>query len=492
MSGLTVVNCTPGMDELENDFAQKLTLGNAPKAAPRKTKKSVKKEPKKKEEDKKLTEEEVKRLVEKRVFEAQMKLLESDVTEEELKAAADLLLPVHYDEVVEERVAASKCGYPCCHNKLTKKKPKGKYYFTADKVYDMTHANDFCSDRCNLASRVFQKTLKSVPLLMRVSYKDIADLVKNGAKKEEFDNKPDGHVSFGSESVVEHEIDDLGIAIGGVDEEKIRERMKGDDSADDTAAALHVPVINPSAIEGYDPMAFRNANVSLPGTSCNLESKANYNMLGFEYDVDVDLEDDEFDNEEEEEEDFFDDMSNDNDDDDDDDEGFPKLSALSERYKDLRLSEEEWVSFFLDEWKTDYTNLAVRKMEMPSEAKKIGPTAVSPGDKDATLRKGSFVNMIKLRYRVLEEKYGLPFVYIKNMVNEILNTFMFRDQVPAFSEKQLMMFCLVFCEIVRTRFFDRENPSLSAAVLIASQEAMKAYGISNDRINSIIRRFFKS
>ena len=504
MTEFTVVNCTPGMENLEKDFAEKLTIDDKKKkksssvsnsskasgkakAKPTSGKKKVVKKATKKPAKKVITKEEITALVEERAFKTQEKLCLNDVTPEELKEAGKLMLPEHYDEVVEDRVVSGKCGYPCCPNSVKGKKPLGKYYFSLTKVYDMSHVNDFCSKECNLASRLFRRSLEDIPLLMRSGYKDIADIVDNGETESEKDRaakkKEDIIATFGSESVIEHEIDDSGIAIGGVDEDKIRESMKsgGND------ATKYTP-LNPNAVEGYEVPAFRNANISVPGTSCNLEFKGNYNMYGFEYDDDDDYFEVEEDEEEDDDEGFVDDYE---------DEGmmgeeeeeFNEERALSERYKFMRLSEEGWVTFYLREWKTDFTGMEIRKLEMPLEAEKIGPTMVSQGDDDGVSRKEAFGYMIDTRFKMLMDKYDFPFIAVRNGAYGILNTFMFRDQVPAFSEKQIVMFCLVLAEIVRSRVLDRDDPVMSAAVLVSSRKIMSAYKIPNDKIDDIIRSF---
>ena len=493
MTEFTVVNCTPGMDGLEKDFTEKLTLDDKKKkkktnvkvsgkgkAKPSSGKKKVAKKPEKKA----ITRKDITALIEERTFKTQEKLCLNDVTPEELKEAGKLLLPEHYDEVVEERVASRKCGYPCCPNSIAGKKPLGKYYYSLTKVYDMTHVNDFCSKECNLASRLFRKTLEEIPLLMRSGYKDIADIIDNeeSTSREGSSTKKEKDViaTFGSESVIEHEIDDSGIAIGGVDEEKIRESMKSGNNE-----TVKYTALNPNTVEGYEMPAFRNANVSTPGTSCNLGLKGNYNMFGFEYDDDDDDDDEDYFDEECEKED--------NDDegfiDDDEEEENTEERAMSERYKFMRLSEEGWVTFFLREWKTDYTAMEIRKLEMPKEAEKIGPTMMAQEDEDSISRKESFGYMIDTRYKMLMDKYNFPFTTIRNGAYGILNTFMYRDQIPAFSEKQIVMFCLVLAEIVRTKVLDRDDPVMSAAVLVSSRKIMSAYKIPNNKIDDIIRGF---
>lgn len=520
MSNFTVVNCTPGMDGLEKDFAEKLTLEDVKKRKATKsnvksnTKSNVKSNTKniktrkdgknsqskgsnekKKAPKKVITREEVLALVDERSYKAQEKLCLNDVTPEELKEIGKLILPEHYDEVIEDRVVSHKCGYPCCSNKIGEKKQTGKYYFSLTKVYDISHVGDFCSKECNLASRIFRNSIENVPLLMRIGYKDIADLINNGSKedieeaegKKKETKKTDDTASFGTEAVIEHEIDDDGIAVGGVDESKIRKSMENGDKP------LLYTNLNPNSIEGYDSPAFRNAKISVPGTSCDLTSKANYNMFGFEYDDD----DDDYDDD-----DDFDFEEGFGDDDDDDDDTFideeeenndknngeeeEEERALSEKYKFMKLSEEGWVTFFLREWKTDYTNMEIRKLEMPLEAKEIGSTMVVQDDEDSRSRKEAFAYMIDTRYNMLADRFDLPFTYLRNGVYGILNTFMFRDQIPAFSEKQMVMFCLVLAEIVRTRVLDRDDPVLSGATLVASRKAMEAFKIPNNKINEII------
>lgn len=495
MSGFTVVNCTPGMDTLEEDFAKKLTLNDNNKDGKKKSTKATTKGKgkvpvkKKKAPKKTFTDEEIAALVEERVYKTQENLCLNDVTPEELKEAGKLILPEHYDEITEERVASHKCAYPCCTNSISGEKHTGKYYFSLTKVYDMTHAGDFCSKQCNISSRLFRKTIEEIPLLLRTGYKDIADLMNNGGDSKEVkpkdDEKAKETASFGSEAVIEHEIDDSGIAIGGVDEEKIREAMKSDSKV----TPYYSINVNPNAIEGYEVPAFRNAKVSVPGTSCDLTSRANYNMFGFEFDDD---DDDEYFDVDEEDDYFFDDGGEEEEEEGDiieNEDAEPKERAMSERYKFMRLSEEGWVTFFLKEWKTDYTNMEIRKLEMPLEANKIGSTKVIQDDEESRMRKQSFSYMIDTRYKMLMDEYDFPFGCIRNGAYGIFNTFMFRDQIPAFSEKQLVMFCLVLAEIVRSRVLDRDAPELSGAVFMSTQKIMSAYKIPRNKIDDIIRSF---
>ncbi|KAF2078253.1 hypothetical protein CYY_000443 [Polysphondylium violaceum] len=115
---------------------------------------------------------EKKAAVEKEIFEAQLYLLENQTTAIELKEHwYHLLQPNHYQDIVNERSYAEKCGYPICPNPLPLNKFNQKYLISIkqQKVYNVEELSMFCSEHCLIESKLYQSTLDETPVYLRES-----------------------------------------------------------------------------------------------------------------------------------------------------------------------------------------------------------------------------------------------------------------------------------------------------------------------------------
>lgn len=75
----------------------------------------------------------------------------------------------HYQDVVDERSAALRCGYPLCTAIINDEGAIGKYRidFTTRKIYDTTNLKKFCSEQCCEASMHVLNQISEVPLAAR-------------------------------------------------------------------------------------------------------------------------------------------------------------------------------------------------------------------------------------------------------------------------------------------------------------------------------------
>ncbi|RKP11701.1 Rtr1/RPAP2 family-domain-containing protein, partial [Piptocephalis cylindrospora] len=77
------------------------------------------------------------------------------------------LLPRHYDDLLLERDAEHRCGYPVWAN--APKEISSRYRIRDGRIYDQEPLKAFCSSRCYRASAVYRTQLSEEPLFLRGS-----------------------------------------------------------------------------------------------------------------------------------------------------------------------------------------------------------------------------------------------------------------------------------------------------------------------------------
>ncbi|XP_077508943.1 putative RNA polymerase II subunit B1 CTD phosphatase rpap2 isoform X2 [Amblyomma americanum] len=104
----------------------------------------------------------------KRAAQVVEELLETSLSEEWLLGVLHDLSQQDYQDAVEERVILLLCGYPLCNKKIAEL-PKQKYHICVktNKVYDITHRKQFCSNACYRASTFLKAQLWDGPLWLR-------------------------------------------------------------------------------------------------------------------------------------------------------------------------------------------------------------------------------------------------------------------------------------------------------------------------------------
>ena len=98
------------------------------------------------------------------LFEAQALLASPRVSRADLDrlVAAGLLQPKHYLEVVEERVAARRCGFPVCQEKLGPASPSDRLVLDPVSRDFVSHrSSDFCCPECERQSGVILRLVES-------------------------------------------------------------------------------------------------------------------------------------------------------------------------------------------------------------------------------------------------------------------------------------------------------------------------------------------
>ncbi|KAM9945487.1 hypothetical protein ACTFIT_003743 [Dictyostelium discoideum] len=103
-------------------------------------------------------------------YDAQMSLIEDETTENELRSHYyNLFQPDHFKDVVAERSASGKCGYPCCSKPLGVKKLNQKYFISVkeQKVYNVEELSMFCSSDCLVKSKLYASTLDETAVYLR-------------------------------------------------------------------------------------------------------------------------------------------------------------------------------------------------------------------------------------------------------------------------------------------------------------------------------------
>ncbi|CEP16098.1 hypothetical protein [Parasitella parasitica] len=107
--------------------------------------------------------------IEKLVFVWQEKLFsQPKIPASTLQSAATYLQPKTYNEVVEERVVQTWCGYPLCKDapKLQELQ-KFKISLSRRKVYDQSELANYCSDACYHKSKYYALQLSDEPVWYR-------------------------------------------------------------------------------------------------------------------------------------------------------------------------------------------------------------------------------------------------------------------------------------------------------------------------------------
>ena len=106
---------------------------------------------------------------EKAVYDMQWRLLDGAICADVLAAAAELLQPEHYDDVVCERGIDGQCGYPGCGNPVKKRGAGSRYHVSLSehKVYDRSTMREFCSNDCARRSQEYARGLSTVSLFLR-------------------------------------------------------------------------------------------------------------------------------------------------------------------------------------------------------------------------------------------------------------------------------------------------------------------------------------
>ena len=125
------------------------------------------------------------RAVDWRVFEVQSSLVSTQARQEDMEDGQMWLLPQHYEDVVEERVAMGNCGYPLCRKVLPDRKttrspgspsspdPKYRISYQEKRVYEIGESEWFCCVLCQKSSRTFGAGLSNVNPFLRNCAKKI-------------------------------------------------------------------------------------------------------------------------------------------------------------------------------------------------------------------------------------------------------------------------------------------------------------------------------
>ncbi|KAL1504959.1 hypothetical protein AB1Y20_008726 [Prymnesium parvum] len=106
---------------------------------------------------------------ERRVYEAQLSLLDGAVSAERLAHAAALLQPQQYLDVIEERATDGQCGYPRCANRIARQGVGAPKFvsWSERKVYDVRLLRQFCGRECAARSHAYAGTLHTASLFLR-------------------------------------------------------------------------------------------------------------------------------------------------------------------------------------------------------------------------------------------------------------------------------------------------------------------------------------
>eukprot|EP00041_Stephanoeca_diplocostata_P033979 m.1138189 g.1138189 ORF g.1138189 m.1138189 type:complete len:651 (+) comp24439_c0_seq8:304-2256(+) len=117
-----------------------------------------------------------KRTLEKQAFQLCLGLCKKDpISTQVFASTLSYIQRNHYQDVVDERSSADRCGYPLCSSMIdsdamaAKREALGKYLidFTAKKIYDTTNLKKFCSDQCCEASMHVMHQISELPLAAR-------------------------------------------------------------------------------------------------------------------------------------------------------------------------------------------------------------------------------------------------------------------------------------------------------------------------------------
>ena len=105
----------------------------------------------------------------KAAYDVQWLLLEPAVPEAALDAAAEVLQPEHYEDIVVERALDGLCGFPCCGEVAPARGQGRKIHVSLSdkKVYDISGLHNFCGRACAQRSQAYLQRLQPVSLFLR-------------------------------------------------------------------------------------------------------------------------------------------------------------------------------------------------------------------------------------------------------------------------------------------------------------------------------------
>ena len=113
----------------------------------------------------------------KAAYDLQWQLLEGVASQALMDAAADVLMPSHWEDIVTERAIDGLCGWPRCDNPVQRSGhagPKLHIAVAERKVYDISSLQNFCCRKCAVASSAFEQTLSTTSLYLRKGRSDAA------------------------------------------------------------------------------------------------------------------------------------------------------------------------------------------------------------------------------------------------------------------------------------------------------------------------------
>ena len=129
----------------------------------------------------------------KAAYDVQWALLEPGTSTEALDAAARLLLPAHYNDIVQERALDGLCGYPPCEKEAPKKGVGKQLHVSLSehKVFDVSHLHNFCGRDCAQKSHLYASTLSSVAFHLRTgSNSEAANAIVTEVKAKALNETP--------------------------------------------------------------------------------------------------------------------------------------------------------------------------------------------------------------------------------------------------------------------------------------------------------------
>lgn len=93
---------------------------------------------------------------------------EKSISFEKLNEAANIITPLDFDDILEERIHNNYCGWLLCENDLTINKKKPKMVFKKGKgLVDQSERLSYCSNECLEKGAILRALLKTDPLWIR-------------------------------------------------------------------------------------------------------------------------------------------------------------------------------------------------------------------------------------------------------------------------------------------------------------------------------------
>lgn len=107
---------------------------------------------------------------EKAAYDVQWLLLDPGVSPDALEAAAVLLQPDHYNDIVVERALDGLCGFPSCSEAAPARGQGRKLHVSLSdhKVYDVSGLHNFCGRACAKRSHAYLQRLQPTSIYLRV------------------------------------------------------------------------------------------------------------------------------------------------------------------------------------------------------------------------------------------------------------------------------------------------------------------------------------